>query len=807
VTAPTTPVESLADVATTRQPAATAGPTRRAAEQSAFAADLFSGVHRHGVAGTVLVVSGTADLLRRGHEVAAVCELARELIGAGYGVAITDVADPALSFDPADHADQPDRGRHVAAARRSALLGDTVAVVTTTAGLDPAAVPGSVPLLGWALDHTARWLANRRLGLFDGLAGGSTVVATRLASVLGRVAETGLVDVRAVQPRPDTTTFRRPVSAAGVHRELVTVLATRPLGSLAPALASIAATGRLRLHAPVSVVPASLREWRLAPLRAEDRPVAFAASVAVVFCEPEPADVGDGVVGIRVSEAAAAGAVPVVRTRVGLVEAGLGEAASFVSASTLGTTLGRLLVDVGATRARGVRLAAAVAARPPLALWPPPLPATPTSRHTSAPTTAPSSAPAGSSRGGRDRTRRRPATLGFFPDLRITNPYQDILYSGLADVGVRAAPVADALSEMVLRDDGGRLDHYTFHLHWTSAIAQDGVNVFDAADRLQRFRDRVRDLRGRGGRLVWTVHNALPHELRYRDLELELCRFLAAEADLVHVMSAATIAVTAPHYTLPPERTVLVAHSSYHGWYPDLMTRQEARHRLGLLPHEVALLALGGIRPYRGLDRLLDVFDELVDADPRLRLLVAGRPGPGAATAELVRRATEHPRITVQFRHLPPPVLQVWSRAADLAVLPYRAILNSGAFQLAQSFDLPVVAPRDGSLESLLDPVCTVGFDPRDGDDLRRAVAAGIALVDDPVRAAAARAAAREAALRYPPAAMAADFARALVAAGGGPTRAGTAGTVSTEAGTAGTVSTEAGTAGTVSTEARSGSG
>jgi len=781
VTAPTTPVESLADVATTRQPATAAGPAQRAAEQSAFATDLFTGVHRHGVAGTVLVVSGTADLLRRGHEVAAVCELARELIGAGYGVAVTDVADPALSFPPADQPDQPDQpegGRHVAAARRSALLADTVAVVTTTAGLDPAAVPGSVPLLGWALDHTARWLANRRLGLFDGLAGGSTVVATRLTGVLGRVAETGLVDVRAVQPRPDTTTFRRPVSAAGVHRELVTVLAGRPLGSLAPALASIAATGRLRLHAPVSVVPASLREWRLAPLRAEDRPVAFAASVAVVFCEPEPADVGDGVVGIRVSEAAAAGAVPVVRTRVGLVEAGLGEAASFVSASTLGTTLGRLLVDVGATRARGVRLAAAVAARPPLALWPPPDPATNT--HTSAPaaaptaasTTAPSSAPAGSSAGVRHRARRRPAILGFFPDLRITNPYQDMLYAGLADVGVRAAPVADALSEMVLRDDGGRLDHYTFHLHWTSAIAQDGVNVFDAADRLRRFRDRVRDLRGRGGRLVWTVHNALPHELRYRDLELELCRFLAAEADLVHVMSAATIAVTAPHYTLPPERTVLVAHSSYHGWYPDLMSRQEARHRLGLLPHEVALLALGGIRPYRGLDRLLDVFDELVDADPRLRLLVAGRPGPGAATAELVRRATEHPRISVQFRHLPPPVLQVWSRAADLAVLPYRAILNSGAFQLAQSFDLPVVAPRDGSLESLLDPVCTVGFDPRDGDDLRRAVAAGIALVDDPARAAAAREAAREAALRYPPAAMAADFARALVAsrpAGSGP--------------------------------------
>ena len=160
------------------------------------------------------------------------------------------------------------------------------------------------------------------------------------------------------------------------------------------------------------------------------------------------------------------------------------------------------------------------------------------------------------------------------------------------------------------------------------------------------------------------------------------------------------------------------------------------------------------------------MFDTLAGSDARLRLLVAGRPGPGAATRELVRRCTDHPRIVAQFQHLAPAALQVWSRAADLAVLPYRIILNSGAFALAQSFDLPVVAPRDGSLRGLLDPECAVGFDPADPVDLRRAVAEGIALATDPAQSAAARAAARRIAARYPPAAMAADFAGALVRAG-----------------------------------------
>jgi hypothetical protein len=64
-------------------PGTTHTPVERAAAQEAFAADLFAGVHRDGVAGTVLVVTGTADVQRRRHEVAAVCELARELIAAG----------------------------------------------------------------------------------------------------------------------------------------------------------------------------------------------------------------------------------------------------------------------------------------------------------------------------------------------------------------------------------------------------------------------------------------------------------------------------------------------------------------------------------------------------------------------------------------------------------------------------------------------------------------------------------------------------------------------------------------------------
>ena len=46
--------------------------------------------------------------------------------------------------------------------------------------------------------------------------------------------------------------------------------------------------------------------------------------------------------------------------------------------------------------------------------------------------------------------------------------------------------------------------------------------------------------------------------------------------------------------------------------------------QLGFGPDDKVLVALGGIRPYKGLGRLLDVFHELADEDPSLQLLVAG---------------------------------------------------------------------------------------------------------------------------------------------------------------------------------------
>jgi len=251
---------------------------------------------------------------------------------------------------------------------------------------------------------------------------------------------------------------------------------------------------------------------------------------------------------------------------------------------------------------------------------------------------------------------------------------------------------------------------------------------------------------------VWTIHNVLPHEVGYRVAEIELCRFLAANADAIHVLSEETVAAAAPLYELPADRTHVIEHSSYVGIYPDLVERAEARQRLHVQPSETALLLFGGIRPYKGVSDVLDVFDEARLREPRLRLLVAGQPGRFLGVQKLTERFLAHPHVTANFEFVPDDELQVWQRAADVAVLPYPHVLNSGAFQLALSFGLPVIAPRAGSLMSLLDPRYTIGYRRGDRDQLVAAMAAAPRLARDAGRLS------RSAADARPPAQMSDRF-------------------------------------------------
>ncbi|MFL5779406.1 MAG: glycosyltransferase [Chloroflexota bacterium] len=333
-----------------------------------------------------------------------------------------------------------------------------------------------------------------------------------------------------------------------------------------------------------------------------------------------------------------------------------------------------------------------------------------------------------------------PVVLGYYPSL-TTNPFQALLYQQVREHAI--APVRlrseDQLAELeALQASGIRT---VLHLHWLHPVLRGATSVEDARARSDDFLRRIDSYRASGGFLVWTVHNILPHEARFEAEEGELGAAVAARSDLIHVLAARTAELVGPLYPLPLDRIVHVPHPNYSGVYPDHVSRLDARHELGLRPDELVYLVLGAIRPYKGLAELLDAWDEMPDDRPR-RLVIAGFPTDELGVASILERAALHPTVVLDARKIPAQEMQVFLRAADVAVLPYRRALNSGALMLALTFGVPAIVPRPSGLTDLVDEHFSRTFDGDDPSAMAQVLRDAAVLATPVARAAAAAAAA-----------------------------------------------------------------
>jgi glycosyltransferase involved in cell wall biosynthesis len=167
-----------------------------------------------------------------------------------------------------------------------------------------------------------------------------------------------------------------------------------------------------------------------------------------------------------------------------------------------------------------------------------------------------------------------------------------------------------------------------------------------------------------------------------------------------------------------PERSVTVIPYGINNAVPNTnVTRAEARARCGVKPNERAILFFGEIAPYKGLDLLVDAFSKLAVEGSDYRLVIAGRPKGGAekyvayvrGIKEQIASSCWRDQVTQRLEFIPDGETELYFKAADVLVLPYRQIFQSGVLFLAFSYGLPVVACDVGAFrDDVIDG--TTGF-------------------------------------------------------------------------------------------------
>ncbi len=209
-----------------------------------------------------------------------------------------------------------------------------------------------------------------------------------------------------------------------------------------------------------------------------------------------------------------------------------------------------------------------------------------------------------------------------------------------------------------------------------------------------------------GAGLVYTAHDWLPHHRRF--YHSVLYRRYYRQFDCVIVHSGAGRAFLANRMGLQPDRLAVIPHGSY-GFFntdPD-MTAERARQRLGLDGRRFWFLFFGHIAPHKGLTDALEALAAIPDSGGAVPvgLLVAGDPGGWSMEpySQLIDRLQLAERVDLRIGHIPFDDVQLYVKAADAMLLPYRESSTSGVAHVALGFAKPVVATDVGGMADTIE--------------------------------------------------------------------------------------------------------
>jgi glycosyltransferase involved in cell wall biosynthesis len=211
---------------------------------------------------------------------------------------------------------------------------------------------------------------------------------------------------------------------------------------------------------------------------------------------------------------------------------------------------------------------------------------------------------------------------------------------------------------------------------------------------------------------LYTMHWRLPEQDSRIGRSLTK---LLAEMDAVVVHSEHGAGRLQADFGVPADRVRVIPHGAF-----DYLTRLEEEVPLPAELREVegpVILAFGLIRPYKGTDVLLRAFERVQGAE----LWIAGMPRmPMDELRELADRAPGRVRFVDRF--IPDAEIPAFMRRADVVVLPYRNIEQSGVLYTALAFGRPLVLSAVGGFSEIGARGAARLVPPEDPDALAEAI-------------------------------------------------------------------------------------
>jgi D-inositol-3-phosphate glycosyltransferase len=232
-----------------------------------------------------------------------------------------------------------------------------------------------------------------------------------------------------------------------------------------------------------------------------------------------------------------------------------------------------------------------------------------------------------------------------------------------------------------------------------------------------------------GKRIVLTVHNVNAAVRDSKDTPLNRLtlriQYRLAENIFVHTEKMKLELIE--QFGVRPDRITVIPFGINNSVPITRVTPAEARQRLGIREDEKTILFFGNIAPYKGLEYLTTAFQLIPAQRDNYRLVIAGWPkyceSYWAAIQAAIREDVQNGRVLLKAEYIPDEETELYFKAADVLVLPYRHIYQSGVLFLGYSFGLPVLAADVGALkDEIVEGETGFVFRPEDSVDLAKTI-------------------------------------------------------------------------------------
>ena len=221
--------------------------------------------------------------------------------------------------------------------------------------------------------------------------------------------------------------------------------------------------------------------------------------------------------------------------------------------------------------------------------------------------------------------------------------------------------------------------------------------------------------------MVHTLHNLQNHAGLYLGLERIMYGFFLKNCSKIRVYSETTKQDASLKFGLNPNKIHVIQDLPFHFYYENNRSKNEAKKQLNLDENVFVFLFFGEIKPYKGLQNLLPVFNKVAKENDIL--LIAGKSYDTDFLDSLQKITGDNQQVLWFHRFIEDSEVQLFFNAADVVLLPFVRIDHSGSIDLAMSFSKPVITLKTASTEKLLANQTELLFDqPEDIEKCLQAV-------------------------------------------------------------------------------------